>query len=51
MWLALQKVEANDYVIATGKLHSVRDFLEMAFKKVGLNYTISFRLIKVVSSR
>ena len=31
MWLMLQEDEPDDYVIATGETHSVREFLEMAF--------------------
>ncbi|MCA1293927.1 GDP-mannose 4,6-dehydratase [Paenibacillus sp. alder61] len=38
MWLMLQQEQPDDYVIATGKTHSVRDFCEIAFGHVGLNY-------------
>jgi GDPmannose 4,6-dehydratase len=38
MWLMLQQPEADDYVIATGETHSVREFLEEAFALVGLNW-------------
>jgi len=38
MWLMLQQKEPDDYVIATGQSHSVREFVELAFKEVGLNY-------------
>ena len=38
MWLMLQKGINRDYVIASGKLHSVRDFLETAFGAAGLDY-------------
>jgi GDPmannose 4,6-dehydratase len=38
MWLMLQQDEPDDYVIATGTSHSVRDFLETAFNHVGLDY-------------
>ncbi len=38
MWLMLQQTEASDYVIATGTTHTVREFCEIAFKAVGLNY-------------
>ena len=38
MWLMLQQDEPDDYVIATGKDHSVRDLLELAFGHVGLDY-------------
>ncbi len=36
MWLMLQQPEPNDYVLATGESHSVRDFLLAAFETVGL---------------
>lgn len=38
MWLMLQQEKPDDYVIATGETHSVRDFLEAAFGHVGLDY-------------
>ncbi len=38
MWLMMQKDEPEDYVVATGKSHSVRDFCEVAFAHLGLNY-------------
>lgn len=38
MWLMLQQDEPDDYVIATGEMHSVREFCEMAFGVVGLDY-------------
>ena len=38
MWLMLQQDEAEDYVIATGVRHSVRELLECAFSYVGLDY-------------
>ena len=38
MWLMLQQDEPSDYVIATGQAHSVRDFLEVAFAYLGLDY-------------
>ena len=39
MWLMLQQEKADDYVISTGETHSVREFLEIAFKAAGLgNY-------------
>jgi GDPmannose 4,6-dehydratase len=37
MWLMLQQEEPEDYVIATGRSHTVRDFLEGAFKDVDLD--------------
>ncbi len=38
MWLMLQRDEPDDYVVATGESHSVKDFLETAFTQVGLDY-------------
>lgn len=38
MWLMLQQDKPDDYVIATGITHTVKDFLEIAFKHVGLNW-------------
>ena len=34
MWMMLQQDEPDDYVIATGEDHTIRDFLDIAFKKV-----------------
>jgi GDPmannose 4,6-dehydratase len=38
MWMMLQQDEPDDYVIGTGETHSVREFCELAFGAVGLNY-------------
>lgn len=38
MWLMLQQDEPDDYVIATGEAHSVKDFLDEAFGYVGLDW-------------
>jgi GDPmannose 4,6-dehydratase len=38
MWLMLQQAEPDDYVIATGKTHSVRELVEHAFERVGLHW-------------
>lgn len=38
MWLMLQQDEPDDYVIATGETHSVRELCEVAFSYVGLDY-------------
>ena len=38
MWLMLQQNNPEDYVIGTGEQHSVKEFLEIAFNHVGLNY-------------
>ncbi len=37
MWLMLQQDSPDDYVIATGETHSIRDFLDCAFKVVGIS--------------
>ncbi len=38
MWMMLQQDEPSDYVIGTGITHSVREFCELAFRYVGLDY-------------
>ncbi len=38
MWLMLQQPQPSDFVIATGQSHSVRDFCEIAFSHVGLDW-------------
>jgi GDPmannose 4,6-dehydratase len=38
MWMMLQQDHPDDYVLATGETHSVREFCEIAFGHVGLNY-------------
>lgn len=38
MWLMLQQATPDDYVVATGTAHTVREFAEIAFSSVGLNY-------------
>ena len=37
MWLMLQQKQPDDYVIATGENHSVKEFVELAFKHVGID--------------
>lgn len=37
MWLILQNDEPEDFVIATGEMHTVREFCELAFKEVGID--------------
>ncbi|WP_341279087.1 GDP-mannose 4,6-dehydratase [Paenibacillus sp. FSL H8-0537] len=39
MWLMLQQDEADDFVISTGEMHTVRELLEVAFSYVGLDYS------------
>ncbi|HLY17766.1 MAG TPA: GDP-mannose 4,6-dehydratase [Bryobacteraceae bacterium] len=38
MWLMLQQPDPDDYVVATGETHSVREFVELAFSQVGRDY-------------
>ncbi|AFZ53620.1 GDP-mannose 4,6-dehydratase [Cyanobacterium aponinum] len=38
MWLMLQQDEPDDYVVATGETHSVKEFLELAFSHVNLQW-------------
>lgn len=38
MWMMLQQPEPDDYVIATGVTHSVKDLLQVAFDRVGLDW-------------
>ena len=39
MWLMLQQDKPDDYVVATGETHSVREFAEKVFQKLDLDYT------------
>jgi GDPmannose 4,6-dehydratase len=38
MWLMCQADQADDFVVATGETHTVREFLEIAFGRVGLDW-------------
>jgi len=38
MWMMLQQPKVDEYVLATGKLHSVQEFVERAFNVLGLNW-------------
>ena len=44
MWLMLQQKEPDEYVIATGETHTVREFCELAFNEAGLDYKKYVRL-------
>ncbi len=46
MWLMLQQEKPGDYVIATGETHSVKDFCQVAFSHVGLDYKKYVRVDK-----
>jgi GDPmannose 4,6-dehydratase len=37
MWLMLQQKQPDDYVLATGETHSIKDYLELAFKQIGIS--------------
>jgi GDPmannose 4,6-dehydratase len=37
MWLMLQQEQADDYVVATGETHSIREYLDIAFARVGID--------------
>lgn len=37
MWMMLQQEQPEDFVIATGEMHTVREFCELAFKEVGID--------------
>jgi GDPmannose 4,6-dehydratase len=39
MWLMLQQDQPDDYVLATGESYSVREFVEMAFREIGMAIT------------
>jgi GDPmannose 4,6-dehydratase len=38
MWMMLQQPQADDFVIATGESHTVREFLDLAFERAGLDW-------------
>jgi GDPmannose 4,6-dehydratase len=38
MWMMLQREQPDDFVVATGETHSVREFLELAFSQLGMDY-------------
>jgi len=44
MHLMLQQETSDDYVIATGRTHSIRDLCQLAFDHVGLNYQDKVRV-------
>lgn len=37
MWMMLQQPQPDDYVLATGEKHSVREFVELAFREIGVD--------------
>ena len=44
MWLMLQQDEPDDYVVATNETHTIREFLEVAFEHVGLDWEKYIRI-------
>jgi GDPmannose 4,6-dehydratase len=44
MWRMLQQPSPNDYILATGRSHTVRDFMELAFSHAGLDWKQYYRL-------
>jgi GDPmannose 4,6-dehydratase len=38
MWLMLQQDKPDDYVVATGEIHTIRDFLDLSFGHAGLEW-------------
>jgi GDPmannose 4,6-dehydratase len=38
MWMMLQQEKPDDYVIATGESHSIKEFLDLAFREAGMNW-------------
>ncbi len=51
MWLMLQQDKPDDYVIATGETHSVREFCEEAFSYVGLNCATMWKSTRATIGR
>ena len=39
MWLMLQRESPEDFVVATGETHSVRELVELAFSEIGVEIT------------
>jgi len=44
MWLMMQRPEPDDFVVATGETHSVREFVEKAFACIGERIVYIFHL-------
>ena len=49
MWLMLQQSVPQDYVISTGESHSVREFVELAFKHIGREIVSVFTKQSIIS--
>jgi GDPmannose 4,6-dehydratase len=48
MWMMLQQKKPDDYVIATGETHSVREFVEMSFREIGIEIAWKGKGVKEV---
>jgi len=46
MWKMLQLKKPDDFVIGTGTLHTVKDFIKLAYNRVGLDYKKFIRIDK-----
>ena len=46
MWMMLQQTDPDDYVIATGKTWTIREFIEIAFKYIGITNPLEYGYIK-----
>jgi GDPmannose 4,6-dehydratase len=44
MWMMLQQEQADDYILATGKVHKLSDFLELSFEYFGLDHQKHIRI-------
>ena len=49
MWLMMQQDKPEDYVIATGEAHSVRELVELAFQEVGIEIVYVDRQKSIVT--
>ena len=50
-WMMLQQDNPDDYVIATNETHTIREFLEVSFGRVGLEYEKYVEIDRVISVR
>jgi GDPmannose 4,6-dehydratase len=50
MWLMLQQSQPDDFVLATGEMHTVREFVEKSFRAVGreIVYVIIYTFIIII---
>jgi len=48
MWLMLQQKKPEDFVIATGELNSLDDFVDTVFNQLDLNWQVQYKMRDVV---